>query len=380
MARSSNTGRRVLATAAAVAIAAGTLVAAAGTATAADAPGVIAAKKAIKYASTYPTKIAITVPLTKRPPKGLKVFYIGASGADGARGANAFSAAATALGWVPTVLNFPANPADSVGLVQQAIQQGAKYIAVTGVDTKILQPGIDAAKAAGIPIFMNISDGVPAGAANGIYSSVNSATGWVYRGQLAAAQTTAYSNGKANVLMFNVPQFAIFQVWATSYKANLPKYCPGCVINGVVDAPYTDTLTGKASSAVIAYLRSHPEVNQIACSNGTFCTDLQAKAAAAGIKIGAGGIGMSVSAVNVLSLPQIYNKQLDSGLGSPLEYGGWQVADAMARQSVGNSLVPNWKARMPFYMWTQENTRANSQMYAGPINYTGQFKKLWKVS
>lgn len=382
MIRSTKKGRWLVAAAGVVAIAAGSIVAmpsaSASAPSATTPPGVAAANKALSYLSKVPTQIPIKVQLTKRPPTGKKVYVVHNSSSQNTQMWNGLVAASKVLGWSPTRLTYPANPADAVGLVRQAIQQGADYIAVQGTEVPVLQPAIDAARAANIPIFMISTAAVPAGKANWIFSSAGSTREWVPRGQVGAAIVTSLSNGKGNVLTFNVPQFQIFQVWQTSFEDQLKKLCPGCKISGRVNVPYGDVLNGSASSAVVAYLRSHPEVNQVACSNGTWCVDFPAKAAAAGIKLGAGGIGFSNSSVNVAQLPQIVAGQVNMAVASPIEYLGWQTIDAMARYSVGDSIAPNWVSRAPLYLWNQQNTTPNSQMYAGPINMSGQFKKLWR--
>lgn len=382
MIRSLNKGRWLVTAAAAVAVAAGSVAAVPGVASAsvpaADPPGVVAANKALSYLSKTPTQIPIKVPLTKRPPTGKKVFIVHNSSSQNTQLWNGLSAASAVLGWSPTRLTYPANPADAVGLVKQAIQQGADYIAVQGTEVPVLQPAIDAARAANIPIFMISTAAVPAGRANWIFASVGSTREWVPRGNIHAAMVTSLSQGKGEILTFNVPQFEIFQVWQSSFEAELKKLCPDCKINGSVNVPYTDIFNGKGTNAVIAYLRSHPEVTQIACSNGTWCIDFPAKAAAAGIKLGVGGIGLTNASVNVAQLPQIAAGETNMAVASPIEYLGWQTIDAMARYSVGDSIAPNWNSRAPLYVRTIKNTKADSPMYAGPTNYTGQFKKLWR--
>lgn len=380
MSRTNGSGSKVLAGFAALAIAAGTIsaVAFSGSASAAtEAPGVTAAKKVVSYLSTPPKAIPITVPLSKRPPTGIKVFMVHAASADATRIESGFLAGTKVLGWSGQALTYASNPADSVGLVSKAIQQGANYIYIMGVDTKIAQPAIDAAKAAGIPVFMSTSDGTPAGPANNIYSGVSRSSEYVQRGIVAADAVTANSNGKAKTLLFTVPQFGIFQIYEQGFRDEYAKNCVGCTLD-VFGAPYGDVLSGKASSGVMAYLRTHPEINQIACVNGTWCLDFPSKAATAGINISPTGVGFSLSGTNVANEPQIVSGIIQSSIAVPLEYSGWQVVDAMARYSVKDSLVPNWTARLPLFMWTPKNMTLTSPMYAGPANYTGAFKKLWK--
>lgn len=373
-------GRLVLAGAAGLAVVAGLVVPASSASAmvpAADSPNVAYAKKRVDYLATMPTTIPIKVTLSKRPPTGKKVFVIQSQVGDWKRWTTAMDAAAKVLGWSSTALSYQSNPADMNGLTQQAIAQGADYIALVSPTFPTNQPAVDAARAANIPVFFLNADILPAGRANWAFANVAAVSEYYPRGQIAADQVIAASNGQAKTLLFNLPAFTAWQVLANGFKAEYAKYCPGCTLD-TIDTTIADLVSGKASSTVIAYLRTHPDTNQILCFNGSFCNDFPAKAAAAGITIGKGGIGLSFASAAPSSIPLFASGQAVTGQASPYEYFGWQLIDAMARYSVGDSLVPNWKARVPIYLYNLKNSPAGTQSYAGPINYTGQFKKLWR--
>ena len=65
-----------------------------------------------------------------------------------------FEAATEALGWDLTTLSYdPSDPQGPSSAMQQAVDGGADYIAVSGQTIDILGTALDAAKAAGIPVI-----------------------------------------------------------------------------------------------------------------------------------------------------------------------------------------------------------------------------------
>lgn len=348
----------------------------AGSTGGASAAGVDSAKNAVADKATMPTKIPITAALSKTPPTGKKVVFITPAQGDYQRWTAGFTEAAKALGWSPTVSTFAANPADANGMVEQAIRQGADYIAVGAAVFPTNDPMVAAAKAAKVPLFYYSTDVEPKGEANWAFSAIGATKEYVARGTLAADQVVAAAHGHAKTLLFNVPQFLVFQTYAKAFTEEYNKVCPGCSLEKI-DAPIGDVLSGKSGSAVVAFLRSHPDINELNCNTSNFCQDIPAKAKAAGITIGKGGIGFTMGGTGDAQVPWFGDGTAISGQANPYEYSGWQLVDAMARYSVGDSIEPNWAAALPIYVYDTENAPAGTAPYQGPTDYKAQFKALW---
>ena len=97
----------------------------------ADSPGVAAAKRQLAASVTPPVLISrrlLADPFTKRPPKGKVIFTIDTGIPNSARVASGVLAAAKALCWTATSPTYTVQ-SQAVGLVQQALSQGADYIA-----------------------------------------------------------------------------------------------------------------------------------------------------------------------------------------------------------------------------------------------------------
>jgi len=347
----------------------------------ADPPGVIRARVQLQAIATKPTLIKVKVPLTKKPPTGKKAFLITTSvGGTTVRVASGWQAACKSLGWDCQFLTYTSNSADSIGLFQQALQQNPNYIAYLGQPPSIIAPSLVAARAANVPVFQTYGLIPAKGAENWIFSQVNGAEVYINAGKYLADQAILAAPGfKPNVLMVYLSTFDIWGLIKDSTQAELAKNCPGCAF-ATLDFPVGDLAAGKIPAAVVAYLRAHPEVNSVVYSGSTLVGNMPALAANAGINVGPTGIKVISSGCLDSSLKAVATGTENSCIAVPMEYLGWQLADAMARYSVGDSLTPNWNATTPQYQQNSKNTTATTNLYAGPPNYTGQFKFLWHVS
>ena len=117
-----------------------------------------------------------------------------------------FKDATDALGWKLEVITYEADP---VAAFQQAIDLGVDYVATTGTSQAIIQDQIDAAKAAGIGYFSCYDTSEPGGEANNIWTQCGDATNVFGAGDNIANQIIVDSGGTANVLMVNIPDFAV---------------------------------------------------------------------------------------------------------------------------------------------------------------------------
>lgn len=377
-------GRSVLVLAAAAVIAGSVSTGASGAALgagtsrpSADSPGVAAAKRQLLGASSIPAtiqKVLLAAPLAKTPPKGKKVWFISNTTPDAARIRDAWVQAVKSLGWTPTTRTY--NTADqAVGIVREALQQGANYIGYVAVPVQIMQPALDAARAANVPMFQSYDVTQPLGRVNWIFSNPGGAEQYINRGKLGADWVTVQTNGKAKTVLVNVPAYTVFAAWASAFKAEYAKNCPGCSIDEI-NVPVADALNGKMVATTVAYLRSHPDVNNVQFCHGTWSATFPVAAANAGLSNVVYGSGTASD----LNLKLIANGQQGIAIGSGNEQEGYVLADAMARYSIGASLVPNWKSTAPLYIHQKSNTTATTTNFAGSPNYSGQFKKLWKLT
>jgi ribose transport system substrate-binding protein len=116
----------------------------------------------------------------------------------------AFQAEAKAAGWDVNVVDTKGDVAAALGRIEDAANQKVKAI-VINVDPTQVGAGLEAAKAAGVPVF-----GMDAGASPLLVTNVTS------NGYSMAADTASYVanriNGKGNVVMFVFDAFPPVQV------------------------------------------------------------------------------------------------------------------------------------------------------------------------
>jgi ribose transport system substrate-binding protein len=352
----------------------GTTVGASAVVPTADSPGVAAAKRQlaawVQPAVTI-SKSILAAPLPKTPPTGKKVFYIDNTIPNSTRVWNGFSAAAAVLGWAPTRLSYNTQ-GEAVGLVSQALSQGANYILVSGVSQTILQPALDAARAANVPVFERGGLDVPQGPANWIFSQTAGPELYANQGKAAADWVTVTRNGKATTLLMAATGLGALKTFNDVFQTEYAKNCTGCGIT-VLDNPTADVSNGGMVTNAVAYIRAHPEVTNVVFPLGSAAFNWPAAAANAGLT----NVVMSTSSASDGNLKFIAAGQQAETTQWGLEQGGWVIIDAMARQSLGMSLKPNWAAAMPLLVNTIANTTVNTQSFAGGPNYTGQFKQVW---
>jgi ribose transport system substrate-binding protein len=151
--------------------------------------------------------------------------------------AEAFQAKAKEYGWDVNVIDTKGDVAAAVGRIEDAANQKVAAI-VINVDPSQVQAGLDAATAAGVPVF-----GMDAGANPGLVTNVTS------NGYSMAADTAAYVTnrlgGKGNVVMFVFDAFPPVQqrgvIADTIFKNNagikvLDRVTPDVQDGGIADS------------------------------------------------------------------------------------------------------------------------------------------------
>ncbi|HLM29956.1 MAG TPA: substrate-binding domain-containing protein, partial [Acidimicrobiales bacterium] len=117
--------------------------------------------------------IGIEEPLSGEMPEGLKVYWLEGNIQSILPITQGFEEATEDAGWDLTTLTYdPADPQGPGSAMQQAVEGGADYIAVSGQTIDILGPALDAAKSAGIPVIDMYSTDEVGGEENGIYANI----------------------------------------------------------------------------------------------------------------------------------------------------------------------------------------------------------------
>jgi ribose transport system substrate-binding protein len=347
---------------------------------AASSSGVTTAKAAVAAALTEPTTIPETILLPRAPKKGIKVIFLTCSAAACSLLNPGFVAAAKALGWDPTVITY--NSATPGAAVQQAINEGYKYIATTSITLSTITPQVQEMKAKGIAFFEAYTSDTPEFAKNGLYGDAQNAEGDVKTGSLMADWFIANSNGKANVVYVDIPLYPSLVGEGQGAQAEFAKLCPGCAF-ATLPVSVTQLGAGQVPSAIVSYLQAHPNVNYLYLSFQDLDAGVYAAMRTAGLTSRVKIVGTEAQATQ---LHEVVNGQETMWSILPEPYVMWEVVDWMARQSEGvltPAALSADDSGVAFIVDTPKAAQAqlasNGGNWPGPVNYEAQFEKLWHV-
>jgi ribose transport system substrate-binding protein len=320
------------------------------------------------------TDIGVSVPLTAKPPAGKTVAWIGGGLQSTQPITPGYQAATKALGWKLQIINYdPANPQTVNAAVQQAVDQGVDYIAISGTDIASFQQAADAAKAKNIPIIDMYSSNEATGKdGNDIYAVISNADATRAIATQISDWAISDSGGTANVVLVNLPEFPILQVGAKAGKDNYAKNCAGCSVDEL-DVTLADLGGGKVPGLIASYLQSHPKTNYISYSIGDLFSGVPEALRTAGLDKKVKNIG---GVPNVEQTQTLIDKQSNEWSMLPRSESAWHAVDAMARLSIGQDLS-GVNPILVTAIWDQENVPKPAAEYTGAVGYEGLFKKLW---
>jgi ribose transport system substrate-binding protein len=355
---------------------------AAGTGTTVNdaASGLANAKAIVDAAAKEPTQIPISTKLPHAPEKGVKVAFLSCSAAACSLLNPGFEAAAKALGWQPKVITYDsAQPGQAL---QQAIDAGYKYIATTSITLNTITPQVQQAKAKGIALFGAYTGDTPQGKSNGLYGVAQNFDASAANGKLMAAWMIVNSNSNAHALYVDLPLYPTLVAQGKASEAEFKTDCPSCSLD-TLGLSVTQLGAGQGPSAIVAYLKSHPDINYVYLS----FQDLDNGVAAA---LKGAGLAGKVKIIGV----EGQTSQLKSVIAGaetawsilPQPYVMWVVVDWMARLSEGvldQAALDATASGMQFMVDTpaaaRQQLQENGGEWPGPNDYQNQFKALWQV-
>lgn len=344
-----------------------------------DAAGIAAAKKDIEPLAAPPTEIGPTVPLTRKPDVKT-VAWLECEQPSCAAITPGFKAATAALGW--KLLVIPAKSFDQGPAIEQALAQGANYIAHTGSPLATAETQIAKAKAAGVPYLSCYSTDDPDFANNDLLMQCGDDSGVEANGAHIANWVIVDSKGAANVLIVNIPDFPVLVSEVKGAKDAYTKNCSACKVQEL-NVTVDQLIAGEVAGAVTAAVQANPDVNYIEYTFGDLPAGSVEALTSAGLNKGRKIVGVDFS--TQLGLPGIIAGTHAAWSANPKPYAGWLMVDAMARHSLDmenkeerpNALLPT------FIVSDAKAAQAVLDLgpdgWPGPAGYEDQFKKLWGV-
>jgi ABC-type sugar transport system substrate-binding protein len=355
---------------------AGTEAAGAGDTTAA-AGGGDAASAAQERVAPYlepSTSVGINEPVDGEVPSDVSVYWLEGNIQSILPITGGFESATDALGWNLTTLTYdPADPQAPGAAMQQAVEAGADYIAVSGQTTDILGTGLEAAMSAGIPVIDLYSTDEIGGESNGIYANVGSPAYSRSSYPRLVDLIIADSGGTANTLVVSIPDFAILQVATDAISEQFTNECPDCEVSSL-DVTIADLTGGTVSSQIVSALQANPDIGYVLLVIGDLATGLPEALSSAGMD--------DVKIVGHVANPEQVQSLVDgtsfAWIPLPRPESAWAAVDSMVRLAAGQEVSPEHEV-LPIEIWTTDNVPTPVEEYEGPDGYQDQFTALWGV-
>jgi ribose transport system substrate-binding protein len=319
--------------------------------------------------------IGIEEPLSGEMPEGLEVYWLEGNIQSILPITQGFEEATEATGWDLTTLTYdPADPQGPGSAMQQAVDGGADYIAVSGQTIDILGPALDAAKSAGIPVIDMYSTDEVGGEENGIYANIGGPGYSEASFPVLVDYVISDSGGEANVLFVNIPDFQILQTVADATLGQFESECPECEVE-TLDVTIADLTSGAVSSQVVSSIQSNPDIEYVFVSIGDLATGLP-EALSSG---GAENVQLLGGVPNPEQLQSLADGTSVAWIPLPRPMSAWAAVDAMARIELGQEIDQEQHEVLPIEMKTQDNIETPVEEYEGPEGYQDQFNQLWGI-
>src|SRR5215203_2910243 len=319
--------------------------------------------------------IGIEEPLSGEMPEGLQVYWLEGNIQSILPITQGFEEATEDAGWDLTTLTYdPADPQGPGSAMQQAVEGGADYIAVSGQTIDILGPALDAAKSAGIPVIDMYSTDEVGGEENGIYANIGGPGYSEASFPVLADYVINDSGGDAKVLFVNVPDFQILQTVADATLGQFESECPECDVESL-DVTIADLTSGSVSSQVVSSLQSNPDIEYVFVAIGDLATGLP-EALSSG---GAENVKLLGGVPNPEQLQSLADGTSVAWIPLPRPMSAWAAVDAMARIELGEEIDQEQHEVLPIEVKTQDNIETPVEEYEGPEGYQDQFNQLWGV-
>ena len=342
------------------------------------ADGIAEAKKLAAAATKPPASIGLTKRLSKRPPKGKKITFLQCSQPVCTAFMAGLKEASAVLGWSVKSISFEQTPEGIQAGVQAAIDGKPDGIFFTGISPAFITKQLADAKSKRIPIV----DGFDAATkfAFPIISMVGGDRDTSAWSRKTADWVIADSNGKANVVIFNISAYTTLNNATNAFKGEIKRLCAGCKVK-VNDAKVTD-VGSKLPAATVSALQRDPSITHVAFAFGDMMIGVPAALKAASLNGKAKLVSYGSASPGLLNDIIKGDAHASSAWSIPLN--SWTALDSLARYFVGDKASIQAQPPTPHMVITAANAKAQYKNdtdfdFAAPKNYKAAFKKLWRA-
>jgi ribose transport system substrate-binding protein len=286
--------------------------------------------------------------------------------------------AAEELGMDVVVTDGAGSTSKAARLIDQAIGRKVDALAIYGFDDAALDAPIKEAKQAGIPVVMVASQDQAPPTDEQRERGVEAIASFSYSGagREAANWMVADSDGKVNVVVFDVPDIGASAAEKGAFYDQLDKLCPDCKTTEV-DSPLAQWQSGLPGQTTSS-LQKDPNVNYLfPMYDGMVFSMIPA------VNRANAQDRVKITTYNASEplLADLKNDKppMGSDIGGSTEWVGWALVDQGARLLLGEEPVDDVK--VPNRTFTARNMRgldpgAGQQELYG-ADYEAGYTKLW---
>ncbi|WP_461175325.1 substrate-binding domain-containing protein (plasmid) [Arthrobacter sp. Z1-9] len=318
------------------------------------------------------TEIALTESLTATPAAGKVAYLVYPANPTTIGLVEPFNEAVQALGWTPRVIGFESSdPQGAVNGIRQAVQAGADYIVEVLGDIPAIKPGLDVAKAAGVPVVLYSGTGEADAATNGVHGMLGTPEGALATLLPPIDWVIADSEGSASVLMVGLPEAEIVRVSTELAVGHLNETCSNCTVQQL-GVSFSQMGAGGLADLVVAELRKHPDIKYVVAALAPAANGLRQALDAAGMN----DVQIAVPNITEDQLDGLRDGEYTIGTINGLGEVSWLAADMLARIDLGMEFDLEDYAASPFQTFDR-TTIGDVESWTGTKNYEDQYRALW---
>ena len=347
----------------------------AGAASSSPSSDAAAAQKFLKPYDSIAKGIGITTPLKKAPASGKTLVYLQCEQVQCAAVEPQYAAAAKAVGWHLTVLNFQStNPATFTAALNNALQYdpvGVAFVAL--LPYALWSSEVPKYQSAGV--VMLPLGGVDVPAKSPVVLGTLGAADARLDAKILSEWVTASSGGDGNALLWSIPQLPAGTLIQNAFTADMKKECSACSVK-VVDSSIPDVEAGKAPAEIVSAAQTDPGLKYIAVADIQLAPGLKEALKVAGIT----GVKIGGNTAGKIDEAAVQSGQESAVTPSPDDLAAWLSVDAAIRHSEGMTIPSVITPTQLLTAATMASTGVvPSDDYPYPANYQKLFKRLWKV-
>lgn len=310
------------------------------------------------------------------PPSGKRVLIlVCGSGGQGCvnEGAGA-KKAAESLGWKVDLVDGKLDPTVWNQTVKQAVNSGVDGIIAISADPNLYADAMEAVEARDIPFVL--TNQIPADDdVKGIDTYL--APDPVKGGNDLAEWIIADSDGKANILLLDLPGYDSAMTRNRTIAEGLKRDCPECVVHKA-DIP-VQTMGTSLAPLVTSQLQQNPDIDYVWASDDCCVSFVQQGIQQAGKTSGVKLVSM---AGYPAQLGHVKSGQMAADLATATDYAAWLSVDSLARGMADQPVEKYWP--VPQQLWTTANIvdAPDKMIKSGwntEVDYVTMFKRMWGI-